>query len=351
MSLEMPSSGLVVVENSGNAEHGHLLQQQSQQIQIHHTLHHPQKQTPQNHKIFSGPSASGQHVVVNEEYINAAETLVAQSGSGGHYITTGELIGNGQILKFVSEEEALLIEQQQQLRHHDAEQPQHMYVVQHQQPQQLQQPPQHQQMQTITVNATQNGPKVQVINSSTVMAKAQQPFLQHQQQQQHTINFVQNKPNTNFTYVTTTTQSKAGHQPNQINAKMVNGTAYKTTAIHQQQQQLLNQSHTTTTTQKVVAQKMVARGMAAGRANSVVTNQPQQLIMTPQPMQQRPSTMVVTNQTVMQLQQQQQPLLMQSKPTMSKVVRTTKEPIHSTASTIKVMQMPAIIPPKGKYNF
>lgn len=171
---EMPSSGLVVVDNSGNAEHGHVRLQQQQQQQV---------------------------LVSSEDYSsNANETTTTLlTTAAGHYITSsGEIISNGQFLKFVSEEEATLLEQQ---HHHNH---QHHHTSSDESPQQMHHPQTHlissgAPMSSQPLPPPPHGPKVQLVNNVVHMSKPQP------QQSAQTISFVQttNKSGNSFTYITT----------------------------------------------------------------------------------------------------------------------------------------------------
>lgn len=234
---EMPSSGLVVVDNSSGiiAEHGHVTLQQHQQLQQqqqHHTQQQPRSTTQQVQLVSSNNDAPN----------NTTQHTTLLTTAAGHYITSsGEIISNGQILKFVSEEEATtLLEQQHQLHQHHIHDDQPPITTQqqmHQQTQligpgaaaaQHQMSQQHSQQQhTITVNSV--SPKVQLVNNVVHMTKQQQQQLQQQQQhhllhpqqqaQQQTISFVQansKSSGNSFTYITTSPNAAASGKPNVI---------------------------------------------------------------------------------------------------------------------------------------
>lgn len=152
-ALEMPSSGIVVVEQ--NADHNQPLQPSQQ------TQQQVQQQLGQTHQVLVG-----------DELIST-ENIVT---GGCQYITTSnDLLNNAQIIKFVNEEDVALIEQQQQ---HQQLQHDEMYG-------QPQQPPQQHLIQTVT--ASNPNSKVHVISNVTIVSKPQL-------NQQHTIGFVNNKP-------------------------------------------------------------------------------------------------------------------------------------------------------------
>lgn len=230
----MPSSGIVIVENSGNADTHNIIQTQHQPQQ----QHHQQQQLVQHH-------IQTQQVIVNDEFINA-ENLVASGG--GHYITN-EILSNAQIIKFVSEEEAALIEQQQQL------QDEQLYTTITTQQHQSHQHQSHVQ------NISNPNSKVHVISNVTIVSKAQH------QPQPHTISFVNSKhiPSSgnmvNATYISTkqsTTLPQTG--------KIVN-IPYK--GINQQQQHHHTTATTTKTVQKVTVPRIVTRVQTVPQQSNV----------------------------------------------------------------------------------
>lgn len=192
---EMPSSGLVVVEHSGTVATAAVVE--------HGQPQHMHSNDEYNHAELTAATTT-------------TTTLVTTTGS--HYITSsGEIISNGQILKFVSEDEAALLEHQQQQHFHDESHAQiHTHYVQ---------TPSHQlhQHQQITVN----GPKVQLFNNVVQLAKGSG----HHQ----TINLVPHQHHqvgkngvNSFTYVSTT--PCGGSSINNLPAKQMHGTTTWTTA-------------------------------------------------------------------------------------------------------------------------